>query len=184
MRIIGGSLRGRTFSAPEGMLTRPTGDRVREALFNILFGRVQGTTVLDGFAGSGALSFEALSRGAASATLFDVDAGAAQTLRRNAAALGLSGRCDIRSADFLQGAPALHGQGFGLVFLDPPYAAGLLDRSLELVGRHGLLSPGGIVVAEHSANAVLPGELAGLAAFDRRRYGIAALTLYKRQDDA
>jgi 16S rRNA (guanine966-N2)-methyltransferase len=182
LRIISGSLRGRSFSAPQGMGTRPTGDRIREALFNILFQRIADADVLDAFAGSGALSFEALSRGAASATLFDTDATALACLRQNTQTLGLAQRCDIRAQDFLQSAAGLAGKKFGLIFLDPPYASGLLDPALELVSRFDLLAKNGMLVAEHSVQMVLHDAVGSLIAKDRRRYGITALTLYQRQE--
>ena len=184
MRIISGSLRGRTFAAPAGTGTRPTGDRIRESLFNILHGRLNGLAVLDAFAGSGALSFEALSRGARSAVLFDTDAAALRTLRANIESLGLSAQCVVRAQDFLSGAPALQGQRFGLIFLDPPYAAGLYQQALELVDALQLLADCGIVMAEHSVRDALPQQVGSLAAYDKRRYGITVLTFYKRQEDS
>lgn len=183
LRIISGSLRGRSFTAPPGMGTRPTGDRIRESLFSILHGCINGAEVLDAFAGSGALSFEALSRGAQSAVLFDTDADALRTLRANIEALGLTARCQVHAQDFLKGASALRGQRFGLIFLDPPYAAGLYGPALELVDALQLLADGGILVAEHGVRDTLPQQIGGLAIYDRRRYGITALTFYKRQEE-
>lgn len=182
MRIISGKLRGRQFDTPSGDTTRPTGDKVRGALFNILQSRLQGARVLDGFAGSGALSFEALSRGAASATLFETDAAAAALLRQNALKLGIAGQCDIRKQDFLVGAAALGNAAYDIVFLDPPYGAGLLEKVITFMDWQGLLAPGGIIVAEYSAANNMPADINGLAAYDSRIYGITALIFYRRQD--
>jgi 16S rRNA (guanine966-N2)-methyltransferase len=181
VRIIGGSLRSRKFEAPRGMATRPTADRAKVALFNILQGRLSGARVLDGFAGSGALSFESVSRGASMAVLFEADAHTAELIRGNAAALGIADHVDARHADFLKGASALSGQIFDIVFLDPPYASGLMGKALEAA--EGLLAPGGVVVAEHSAAQDMPDIAGALARSDHRRYGAVAFSFYIRRAD-
>ena len=181
MRIIAGKLRSRKFEAPPGDSTRPTGDRARGALFNILHRLTENARVLDGFAGSGALSFEALSRGAAEAVMFELDRGTAQLLENNARSLGVLSQTEIRQVDFLAGAPALAGRIFDLVFLDPPYAAGLLTDAIEVSG--GLLAPGGVIVAEHSSGDTLPDTLGSLVKTGTRTYGAAAFSFYKRQED-
>ena len=181
MRIIAGKLRSRKFEAPPGDSTRPTGDRARGALFNILHGLTENARVLDGFAGSGALSFEALSRGAAEAVLFETDRDAARLLQENAKSLGVLSQVDIRHMDFFSGAPVLSGRIFDLVFLDPPYASGLLVRAIDVAG--GLLAPGGVVVAEHSAGERLPDAVGGLVKPGERTYGAAAFSFYKRRED-
>jgi 16S rRNA (guanine966-N2)-methyltransferase len=139
--------------------------------------------VLDGFAGSGALSFEAISRGAAAAVLFELDGGTAAKLRENAARLGLEDSVDVRQADFLADAPKLAGvYAFHVIFLDPPYASGLLGQALEVSEK--LLSPGGIIVAEHSSQTEMPDEAGNLEKQQSRRYGAAAFTFYKMREDA
>src|SRR3546814_126975 len=148
MRIVGGSHRGRAISAPPGDDTRPTSDRVRETLFNMLLHspallnreghtRLEGGIVLDPFAGSGALSFEALSRGASHAYLFEIDALARRTILSNAAELKLADRITMRSADARQpGAPTAQAD---LIFLDPPYRSGLGSQALTGMDAHGWL---------------------------------------------
>ena len=180
MRIIGGSLRGRAFDAPPGQHTRPTADRAKVALFNILAGAVRGARVLDGFAGSGALSFESLSRGAAQCLLFERDGAAARLLRSNAEALGLTGVADVRQEDFLTARWLAKELPFALVFLDPPYAAGLLLPALQWVGS-GLVAADGIVVAEHSSRDALPDAIGDLVATDRRQYGAVGFTFYRKR---
>jgi 16S rRNA (guanine966-N2)-methyltransferase len=181
LRIIGGKLRLRKFDAPQGPGTRPTADRARVALFNMLHGSLDGARVLDGFAGSGALSFEAVSRGAAMAVLFEADAKAFQKLNENVSRLGLEEYTEVRNADFLSEAPKLRGvYAFDLVFLDPPYASGLLDRALAV--SESLLAPGGLIIAEHSSKLDLPEETETLEKHRSRRYGAAAFTFYKRRE--
>jgi 16S rRNA (guanine(966)-N(2))-methyltransferase RsmD len=181
LRIISGKLRARKFDAPAGFGTRPTGDRARVALFNMLQDEVKGARVLDGFAGSGALSFEAVSRGAAMAVLFETDAAAIGKLRENAAKLGIEGNVEIRPSDFITGAPGLAGRcAFELVFLDPPYASGLLERALAV--SESLLAPGGTIVTEHGSSAEMPDGTGSLKKTRSRRYGAAMFTFYKRRD--
>ena len=180
MRITGGSLRGRPVDAPEGNGTRPTGDRAKVALFNILYGRLAGADVLDGFAGSGALAFEALSRGATHATLVERDAKAAALIASNAKRLGVADRVTVITADLFSAEQRLAGRQFGIVFLDPPYAAGVLADAIALIDRLDLLLPGGIVVAEHGSETALPQEIGSLTATDSRRYGAESFTFYTK----
>jgi 16S rRNA (guanine966-N2)-methyltransferase len=163
MRIIAGTHKGRRISAPKG--ARPTSDRVREALFSILAGRVEGARVLDLFAGSGALGIEALSRGAASATFVDDDPGAIRVIRRNLDAVHAVRR---DAAAFLRSARD-EGRQYDLVFLDPPYRLGpRIGRELsELVA--AVLAPAGVVVSESDRRAPL--DLPDLDLADERRYG-------------
>jgi len=175
MRVVGGRLGGRRLVAPSGRATRPTPERVREALFSIL-GSVQGARVLDLFAGSGALGIEALSRGAASATLVDSSAAAVSAIRRNLESLGLDAEVRRqRTAAYLQGAREDERQ-YDLVFLDPPYrlAAALgLEHSAAL---EPVLAPAARVVAESDRRAPL--ELTTLTLTDERRYGDTLIRIY------
>jgi 16S rRNA (guanine966-N2)-methyltransferase len=150
MRVISGTYRGHRLRAPKGA-TRPTTDRTREAIFNLVQHRVAlpGARALDLFAGSGALGFEALSRGAAAATFVEQHRGALGVIRQNAAALGVSDRCTVLRADafrFLEG-PA--GEPFDLILTDPPYALDALPRLPDLALAH--LAPDGLLVLEHDA---------------------------------
>jgi 16S rRNA (guanine966-N2)-methyltransferase len=182
LRIIGGKLRSRKFGAPQGNATRPTGDRAKVALFNILGGALDGARVLDGFAGSGALSFEAVSRGAALAVLYETDGAAAAILKENAEKLGIEDSVEIHCADFMAEAPKLAGKySFNVVFLDPPYSSGLLEGAVAIAEK--LLAPSGIVVAEHSESAEMPETIGHLDKSGSRRYGAAAFTFYKRRED-
>ena len=173
--MIAGQWRGRRLQAPAGAATRPTGDRVREALFSILGDRVTGARVLDLFAGSGALGIEALSRGAAEATFVDSAPAAIRAVTGNLEAVGAD--ADVRRADarrFLSGASAAARQ-YDLVFLDPPYRlAGRLGDELT-AALPAVLAPGAAVVAESDRRAPL--EL-GLPLTDERRYGDTLIRIH------
>ncbi|HVL95405.1 MAG TPA: 16S rRNA (guanine(966)-N(2))-methyltransferase RsmD [Solirubrobacteraceae bacterium] len=175
MRVIAGDHRGRRLTAPRGEATRPTSDRVREALFSILGPRVAGARVLDLFAGSGALGIEALSRGAAEATFVDSDAAAVRAIRTNLTGIagGTVHRQDARA--FVRSARE-HGRQYDLVFLDPPYRQGeTLGRALsEPIA--ALLAPGGTVVTESDRRAPL--DLPDLPLLDERRYGDTLIRLH------
>ena len=184
MRITGGTLRSRALRAPKGQATRPTTDRVREALFGILTsaGGVQGARVLDLYAGTGALALEALSRGAASAVLVESAREALAALRANVAALDLEDCAEIVAGDVAQALRRAACAGpFDLVFADPPWAkvdSGPPAAVLSDLARRGGIAPDGRVVLEHSARTP-PLDVDGLVRLDTRRYGDTALTFYK-----
>ncbi len=180
MRIIGGTDRGRRLRAPRGLGTRPTADRMRVTLFDVLGPSLAGARVLDLFAGTGAVGIEALSRGAARAVFVERDRAPLRALRANLAALGLGrARARVVAGDVLAMLPVLAAseEPFDLVFLDPPYAAaGAAERTLAGLLAHGLLAPGGRVVVQHPARGALAVP-AGLAPFrEPRRFGDTALT--------
>jgi 16S rRNA (guanine966-N2)-methyltransferase len=181
MRIVAGTHRGRRIAAPPGRATRPTSDRVREALFAIL-GPLDGEAVLDLFAGSGALGLEALSRGAASATFVDRSPRAAAAIRANAESLGLTGRARVVARDWRAALAAERAAGrhFGLCLCDPPYS--LLPRIEGAIGAalSPLMTPGGTVVIEHPSGGQAP-EPAGLDIASRidRTYGDTAVSVLR-----
>lgn len=152
VRIIGGRWRSRLLDVADAPGLRPSGDRVRETLFNWLAPMLPGARVLDAFAGTGVLGFEALSRGASHALLVDRDAGAAAALRRNALALGAD--CEVRQADARSLlASANSGEAFDVVFLDPPFAAGDAARLCTLTADNGWLAAAGRLYLEQPADA-------------------------------
>lgn len=183
MRIIGGRVGGRTLKAPKGASTRPTSDKVREAIFNILAARGEPPArVLDLYAGSGALGLEALSRGAGEARFVDADRDACDLVRANADALGL--RAQVTCSPVVRWLAKEAGGAFGWIFLDPPYAShetGELDKALELVAEKGLVDASGIVVAEHDWRNAPEDRYGPLALFDRRRYGQTAVSFYRHE---
>ncbi len=175
-RIVAGAARGRRLAVPAGRSTRPTSEKVRAAIFNLLGQFFDGGAVLDLYAGSGALALEALSRGCERATCVEADRRAVETIRANAAALGWEARVEVRHGRVEDVAPRLPG-GYLLAFVDPPYAAGPA-AALALLGH--LLAPGGRVVAEHDTRAPPPDRVGALALEDRRAYGGTGLSIYRR----
>lgn len=177
MRIVGGALRGRTIAAPDGDLVRPTGDRTREALFNILAHadfdgfELEGARVLDLFAGSGALGIEAISRGASFALFVEVHAESRAAIRENLDALGLNGNGKVykRDATKLGPRPGSVGPAFTLVFADPPYGKGLGGAALLSAREGGWLTERALCVVEESALADFEAP-EGFEEVDRRRY--------------
>jgi 16S rRNA (guanine966-N2)-methyltransferase len=185
MRIVGGRHRGRRLLAPAGDTVRPTSDRAREALFNILsHGQLAadgipfaGAAVLDAFAGTGALGLEALSRGAAEAVFIEKDPEAVTVLRRNVAWLGESAHAEIVPGDATR--PPRPRVACAVAFIDPPYRSGLAAPSLEALDRAGWLMSGALAVVELGARDELPAP-AGFTLLDERVYGAARLVFLRR----
>ena len=178
MRIVAGERKGTRLAAPAGRGSRPTSDRVRESLFAIL-GDVSGTDVLDPFAGSGALGFEALSRGAERVAFCDVDRAALAAVRENARRLRYADRCTIRRQDARRRLASDRAAGvhYGLVLLDPPYAMlSALSTQLE-ADLPELLAPGGLAVLERPAAEAAPAPRLEVAA--ERAYGGTAITVWR-----
>lgn len=186
MRIVAGAYKGRSIATPPGRGTRPTSDRARESLFNILAHApwspgLQGRRVLDLFAGSGALGFEALSRGAVFCLFVENDEAARGAIRRNMEAFQTFGftRLHRRSATDLGPRPAGLGPPFDLVFVDPPYAEGLVAPALAGLAPGGWITPSATIVAETGVGEEAPLP-SGFAAIDARIYGAARISFLKR----
>ncbi len=173
MRVITGTARGRRLREPEGMATRPTTDNVKESMFNLIQFDIEGRRVLDLFAGTGQLGIEALSRGARSAVSMTSRA-AMQLVRANLALCRLQG--DVVQGESL-GYLRTCGK-FDLIFLDPPYDTGLLDKALENVVQFDILAEGGIIVCESRREKVLPQLQPPYHLLTERNYGKIKLTLY------
>jgi 16S rRNA (guanine966-N2)-methyltransferase len=173
MRVVGGSLRGRALAAPKSQSIRPTADRLREALFNILIhgydNPLAGARVLDLFAGTGALGIEALSRGAAFTQFVDDGAEARALLRENVATLGLGGTSRIFRRDATKLGPAHPVEPFALAFLDPPYGKGLAEQALISARAGGWLVPDALIVVEEATKAKFTAP-EGFAELERRGY--------------
>ncbi|HEX8416071.1 MAG TPA: 16S rRNA (guanine(966)-N(2))-methyltransferase RsmD [Methylobacterium sp.] len=178
MRIVGGALRGRRLATPRSDAIRPTSDRLREALFNVLVhaydDAAAGARVLDLFAGTGAMSFEALSRGAAYALLVDEGAEARGLIRENIEALGCEGVTRLFRRDATRLGPAGTSGTFSMVFCDPPYGRDLAPAALASAAAGGWLEPGALAVVEEASSAtlVLPPSFSQL---ERRPYGETAV---------
>jgi 16S rRNA (guanine966-N2)-methyltransferase len=187
MRVVGGRLKGRAITSPQDARIRPTSDRVRGAIFNILahndFGTwvLEGAKVLDLFAGTGALSAEALSRGALLAVLVDDDPDSRALIRENLEALGLNGVAKIwkRDASKLGPCPAQAKGPFDLVFCDPPYRKGLAGPALASALSGSWIAPGAVIVLE-TASDEPPVTITGLAEADTRTYGETRITVLTR----
>ena len=185
MRIVAGQFRGRAIVAPEGQGTRPTSDRARQAVFNVIehasWGRnLDGARVIDLFAGSGALGFEALSRGAAFALFVETDDGARGAIRDNMEAFALFGVCRVhrRSAVDLGVRPGSAGEAFDVAFLDPPYGQGLGEQALARLIEGNWLAPDALVILERGSDEPEI-ETPGYERLDVRDYG-AARVLFLR----
>jgi 16S rRNA (guanine966-N2)-methyltransferase len=189
MRIVGGAYRGRGLIAPPGAVTRPTADRARESVFNVLEHApwspgLTDARVIDLFAGSGALGLEALSRGAAFCLFVETDPVARGVIRENAEALGAKGelfgrtRIHRRDATDLGSRPGADGPAFDVAFLDPPYGKALGEQALAELAAGGWLTEGALVVFERGETEPAP-ALPGFETLDERRYG-AARVLFAR----
>lgn len=181
MRIIGGLARGRSLVAPPGAKTRPTQDYVRESLFNIIRWDVQGAHVLDLFAGTGALSLEALSRGAADAVLVDSDRAACAAIEKNIASVKPAGECRLIRSDYRAAmqALAMEGRRFDVVFIDPPYKMENTGEMCAELYDKGLLAGAFLLVVEHRRGCA-PMLDARFEAFDQRNYGDTQITFARR----
>jgi 16S rRNA (guanine966-N2)-methyltransferase len=185
MRIIGGRVGGRTLKTPKGSNTRPTSDKVRGAIFNMLMARGDPPPrVLDLYAGSGAMGLEAVSRGAHTAIFVEADRDTCDLIRTNADALALA--AEVKCSPVVRWINKEAGGTFGWIFLDPPYAShetGELDKALELIAKKGLCDPdGGLVVAEHDWRNPPDERYGPLALLDRRRYGQTAVSMYRIEE--
>jgi 16S rRNA (guanine966-N2)-methyltransferase len=184
MRIVGGRLRGRALAAPKSNAVRPTADRLREALFNILVHAyddpVTDARVLDLFAGTGALALEALSRGAAFALFVDDGAEARALLRENVEALGLGGVTRIFRRDATKLGPAHPIEPFALVFLDPPYGQGLAEKALAAARPGGWLTADALIVVEEAAKSGFAAP-EGFDELERRAYDDTMIVILRHR---
>ena len=183
MRVIGGSLKGRKLATIRGRIIRPTADRLREAIFNILADRVEKAVVLDLFAGTGALGIEALSRGAQSAVFVDKSKSALAVLKKNIRYCAVQENATIIKWDILKNLKCIKSfdPAFDLVFLDPPYNKDCIKPVLNTLYRNGALEKGACLVIEHSDTEPVPRELPVFNITDERRYGrtLVSFLLYE-----
>lgn len=187
MRIVAGSLKGRAIVAPEGQNTRPTSDRARQAVFNVLEHAawaepLHGARVIDLYAGSGALGFEAISRGAGFCLFVEIEDEARGAIRENADTFGLMGRTRVhrRSATDLGVRPGSAGEAFDIAFLDPPYGKGLGEQTLLRLAEGDWLRPGAIVVFERGSDEPEI-DTPGYERLDARDYGAARVLFLRRE---
>ncbi len=179
MRVIAGKAKGTQLNTPDGLLTRPTTDRVKEALFSIIQFDIPGAAVLDLFGGTGQLGIEALSRGASRAVFVDARREACQLIRSNLAKTHMEPDASVVQSDYLQYLNRTR-EKFGIIFLDPPYAEVFLENAIKRITEIDILCSGGIIVAERPLGKELPWEYEGFTRSRDYRYGKIILTLYRK----
>lgn len=178
MRVIAGTARSVPLLSRDGLDTRPTADRVKQAMFNIIQFEIEGRQVLDLFGGSGQLAIEALSRGAAGAVIVDESKEAVSIIRRNLTKTKLSERAEVVCSDYME---YLHHakKRFDLVFLDPPYREKTLENALNRISEIDILKSGAIIVCEKSVEKVLPDSFGAIRKTGEYRYGATGVTIYR-----
>ncbi|MCX7710671.1 MAG: 16S rRNA (guanine(966)-N(2))-methyltransferase RsmD [Clostridia bacterium] len=181
LRVISGSARGHKLKTPKGSSTRPTTDRVKESLFNIIAAYIPEAEVLDLFAGTGNLGIEALSRGAANAVFADKSAECVNIIKDNLNHTKLSDKAKVLSGDASMVLMRLKNEGkrFDLIFLDPPYNTGLAQEMLSGIAQYELLKTDGLIVAESDRQDTLPENVGNLRLIRQQKYGDTMLWLYK-----
>ena len=179
MRVITGKAKGISLKTPDGMLTRPTTDRVKEALFSIIQFEVPGARVLDLFGGTGQLGIEALSRGAQSAVFIDEREQACALIRENLKRTKMEGIGKVVRSDYLSYLKRCK-EIFDIIILDPPYAEVFLENSLKMITEIDILQSGGIIIAERPVGKDLPWEFLGYTRSRDYKYGKTLLTIYRK----
>ena len=179
MRVVAGAARGVALKTPEGLVTRPTADRVKEAMFSILQFDLPGTAVLDLFGGTGQLGIEALSRGAKSAVFVDEGEKACALIKENLRRTKLEGQAKVVRSDYLQFLRQTK-EKFDIILLDPPYAEVFLENALKCITEIDILQSGGIIVCERPIEKELPFEFAGYSRSKDYKYGRTFVTLYRK----
>ena len=181
MRVITGTARGVNLKAPEGLLTRPTADRVKQAIFNIIQYEIAGD-VLDLFAGSGQMGIEALSRGTAHAVFVDERSDALGVVRENLRRTHLEGQAEVVRSDYLNYLERSKRK-FRLIFLDPPYAEKYLETAIKRISEIDILAEGGIIITERPLGKDLPGDFPGLSRSKDYNYGKTTITLFRKEQE-
>lgn len=182
MRIIAGKYRSRLIKSPKDAEVRPTKDRIREALFNIIREYIDGADVLDIFAGSGAFGIEAISRGAESATFIDGEKACIKTIEENVKTLGIdAGKVKLLRMDAFKAVDKLCNEGkkFDIILFDPPYYKDIAKKCLIKLGERDILKPHCIIIAEHHKKDILPAETGSITSYRVACYGDVCLTFYK-----
>lgn len=179
MRVITGKARGVQLKTPEGLQTRPTTDRVKEALFSIIHFEIPGARVLDLFGGTGQLGIEALSRGAKSATFVDAGEPACRLIKENLRRAKMEGEGKVVRSDYMDYLKRCREQ-YDIILLDPPYAEVFLENSLKRIAEIDILQSGGIIVAERPLGKELPWEFEGFTRSKDYKYGNTLLTIYRK----
>ncbi len=181
MKILTGTLRGRSITLKPNAHLRPTADKVRKAVFDMLQGAIEGRNVLDLYSGTGALGLEALSQGAAKVTFVEIDKVQARRIGDNLAQLGVADRARVMPVDALRAIGELSAQGeyFDFIFLDPPYETGLAQKTLQLLASSRLVHETTLVLTESGRGEAMPRAAGALRLFKTKRYGDTQLSLFR-----
>ncbi len=181
MRVIAGKERGRRLQTVSGVNTRPTTDRVKEALFNIIGNSIYDASFLDLFAGNGGIGIEALSRGAKMAVFVEKSRLCTKTIKLNLTITSFLDRSEVITKDVISGLKLLgsRDKNFDFIFLDPPYGHGLIEQTLHSIGKYGLLTRNGLVVCEYSTKEEIPKLVLNLSRVRTENYGDTALGFYR-----
>lgn len=182
MRIIAGEMRGRQLKTVEGMQTRPTSDKVKGAIFNVLGDKVLDARVLDLFAGTGNLAIEALSRGSLDAVLIEKSRGAHQVIKQNIEQMGVSHKAKLLQVDAFKYINKCSDEVFDLIFLDPPYREGLVLKVISILKEYSCLAPDGVIVAETAKDEVLDGDIYPFEIRKTGEYGDTKVWYLQRMD--
>ncbi len=177
MRVIAGKYKGRKLETPVDYSVRPTADKVKEAMFSILMGKIRESRFLDLFAGTGSIGIEALSRGASSCVFGDSSRESIKLIKKNIELCGAGDAATVVSGDFRKVLDAQDDK-FDIIFLDPPYGRGFIEPSFESISKLSLLNDEGLIIAEHRRDEELPEELYGLKKLKERKYGRIVLSIY------
>ena len=182
MRIISGELKGRRLKAPVDYSVRPTSDKVKEAVFSMIAPYIPDSVVVDMFAGTGSLGLEAISRGALRAYFVDRDRASIALVRENVKMCRVEDRAVIFACDYITALSRINEKA-DIIFLDPPYDAGILNGCIEHIREKNILNIGGIVAAEHSSGDNMPEMLAGFIKIKEKKYGKTGVTVYENQEE-
>lgn len=181
LRVISGKAGGLRLKTLEGMKTRPTADRIKESLFNIINSLLPGANVLDLFAGSGALGIESLSRGAEFATFVDNDKGSISVIKINLKHTCLEQQAEVLQTDFENGLKKIKesNRKYDIIFLDPPYGKELEFKAMQEINKYELMKDDGFIILEHEQKDDMPQEISNMIKTDTRNYGRTAISFYK-----
>ena len=181
LRVISGSAKGHGLKTIKGDSTRPTSDKVKGAVFNIIAPYIEGSSVLDMFAGTGSLGIEALSRGAAAAVFFDKSPQCCRIIKENLQHTKLTEKAAVYNIDYAAGISKMYndGQKFDIIIMDPPYNKNFIQEALILLTKNDIIVDDGIIIAEHSVSDRLAESCGNLKMIDTRKYGDTMITIYK-----
>jgi 16S rRNA (guanine966-N2)-methyltransferase len=185
MRIITGIAKGRKIKAPSGMDTRPTLDRVKESIFDILACKIEGKNILDLFAGTGNLGLEAISRGANKCVFVENNRDTYKILQENVTSLGFQKECELYNRDSFTSLKFFHNNNntFDIIFLDPPYGKGYIEKAISVIDGEDLLNDDGIIVCEYDEKDLIPDTVGKIRSYRTEKYGRVKISLFTQGGD-